>query len=140
MLVCTSDLLAHLSNHQVDALIEVMLLAATADGELSIEELDQLQKCLLEVDELWLTQIDLERRLSEAGDRITGADRSSRLVAAKGVLSSLDARKAALELAIRVMAADGVVRTSEREVIVETAVALDIDRGTAADMVKAIAG
>jgi uncharacterized tellurite resistance protein B-like protein len=140
MLVCTSDLLAHLSDNQVDALIEVMLLAATADGELSIEEIDQLQKCLLEVDELWLTQIDLERRLSEAAERIVGADRSSRLSAAKGVLSDLSARKAALELAIRVMAADGIVRTSEREVILETAEALGVDRASAADMVKAIGG
>jgi tellurite resistance protein len=140
MLVCTSDLLAHLSNDQVDALIEVMLLAATADGELSIEELDQLQKCLLEVDELWLTQIELERRLSEAAERVVGANRATRLAAAKGVLSDLEARKAALELAIRVMAADGIVRTSEREVILETAEALGVDRVNAADMVKAIAG
>ena len=140
MLVCTSDLLAHLSNDQVDALIEVMLLAATADGELSIEELDQLQKCLLEVDELWLTQIELERRLSEAAERVVGANRATRLAAAKGVLSDLGARKAALELAIRVMAADGIVRTSEREVILETAEALGVDRVSAADMVKAIAG
>ena len=140
MLVCTSDLLSRLNDDQVDALIEVMLLAATADGELSIEEIEQLQKCLLEVDELWLTQIDLERRLSEAAERVVGANRASRLSLAKGVLSDLDARKAALELAIRVMAADGIVRTSEREVILETAEALGVDRVNAADMVKAIAG
>jgi tellurite resistance protein len=140
MLACTPDLLARLRNDQVDALIEVMLLAATADGELSIEEVDQLQKCLLEVDELWLTQIDLERRLSDAHQRITGADRSVRLDAAKRVLSDQDTRRAALELAIRVMAADGIIRTSEREVILETAEALAVDRESAANMVKSIAG
>jgi uncharacterized tellurite resistance protein B-like protein len=140
MLACTSELLARLSNAQVDALIEVMLMAAAADGELSIEEIDQLQKCLLEVDELWLTQIDLERRLSEAHARIAGADRASRLAAAKAVLVDPEARKAALELAIRVVAADDFVRTSERELIVDTAEALDVDRAVAADLVKAIAG
>jgi tellurite resistance protein len=140
MLVCTPELLARLRNDQVDALIEVMLLAATADGELSIEEVDQLQKCLLEVDELWLTQNDLERRLSKAHERIIDAGRAVRLDAAKRILVDLDARQAALELAIRVMAADGIIRTSEREVILETAEALDVDRESAANMVKAIAG
>lgn len=138
MLVCTPKLLSHLRNEQVDALVEVMLLAAAADGELSIEEVDQLQNCLLQVDELWLTQIDLERRLAEAHQRIAGADRATRLSAAKAILSDIDTRRAALELAIRVMAADGVMRTSERELILETAEALDIDRDNAADMVKAI--
>jgi tellurite resistance protein len=138
MLVCTPKLLSRLRNEQVDALVEVMLLAAAADGELSIEEVDQLQNCLLEVDELWLTQIDLERRLTEAHQRIAGADRATRLSTAKAILSDIDTRRAALELAIRVMAADGVMRTSERELILETAEALDIDRDNAADMVKAI--
>jgi uncharacterized tellurite resistance protein B-like protein len=140
MLVCTAELLAHLNNEQIDSLIELMLLAASADGELSIEEIDQLQKSLLEVDELWITQIDLERRLSQAHDRIHGADRAARLAAVKASLSAINARKAGLELAIRVMAADGVIRTSERELILETAEALDVDREAAADMVKAIAG
>jgi tellurite resistance protein len=139
MLVCTPELLARLRNDQVDALIEVMLLAATADGELSIEEVDQLQKCLLEVDELWLTHIDLERRLSDAHERIIDAGRAVRLAAAKRNLSDLDARQTALELAIRVMAADGIIRTSEREVILETAEALGVNRENAANMVKAIA-
>jgi uncharacterized tellurite resistance protein B-like protein len=140
MLVCTSELLSHLNNEQIDSLIELMLLAASADGELSIEEIDQLQKSLLEVDELWITQIDLEKRLSQAHDRIRGANRQARLAAVKSSLSALDSRKAGLELAIRVMAADGVVRTSERELILETAEVLDVDRDVAADMVKAIVG
>ena len=140
MLACTSELLSHLKNEQIDSLIELMLLAATADGELSIEEIDQLQKSLLEVDELWITHIDLEKRLSEAHNRIVGAERSARLQAVKASLTAVDARKAGLELAIRVMAADGVIRTSERELILETAEVLDVDRDTAADMVKTIAG
>jgi uncharacterized tellurite resistance protein B-like protein len=140
MLVCTAELLAQLNNDQVDALVELMLLAASADGELSIEEIDQLQKCLLEVDELWMTHIDLERRLREAHNRISGSERAQRLTTVKSTLSSINFRKAGLELAIRVMASDGIVRTSERELILETAEALDIDREVAADMVKAIAG
>jgi len=140
MLVCTSELLSHLNNEQIDSLVELMLLAASADGELSVEEIDQLQKCLLEVDELWLTHIDLEKRLSAAQARLHGAERSERLKVVKQSLDSLDVRKAGLELAIRVMAADEIIRTSERELILETAETLDVDREIAADMVKAIAG
>ena len=140
MLVCTSEILTHLNNQQIDSLVELMLLAATADGELSIEEIDQLQKCLLEADELWLTSIDLEKRISHAHERIHGAVRADRLAVVKRTLESLAARKAGLELAIRVMAADGIIRTSERELILETAEALEVDREVAADMVKAIAG
>ena len=140
MLVCTSEILTHLNNQQIDSLVELMLLAATADGELSIEEIDQLQKCLLEADELWLTSIDLEKRMSHAQERIHGALRADRLAVVKRTLESLAARKAGLELAIRVVAADGIIRTSERELILETAEALDVDREVVADMVKAIAG
>ena len=42
----------------------------------------------------------------------------------------------ALSLAIQVTAADGIIRTSERELIMETAEALEIDPGEAADLVK----
>lgn len=140
MLVCTKSLLARLNNEQVDALIEIMLLAAAADGELSIEEIKQLRQCLLEVDELWLTQVDLDQRLQAAHARLSALHRAASLSAAKVVLADVNARKAALELAIRIVAADGIIRTSERELIMETAEALDVDLDDAANMVKAIVG
>ncbi len=74
MLACTPELLSHLTNEQIDSLVELMLLAASADGELSIEEIDQLKQCLLEADELWLTSIDLEKRISHAQQRIHSAE------------------------------------------------------------------
>jgi len=40
-----------------------------------------------------------------------------------------------LSLAIQVTAADGIIRTSERELIMDTAEALEIDRDEAADLV-----
>src|SRR4051794_25486155 len=49
-------------------------------------------------------------------------------------------RKLGLSMAIRMLAADGILRTSEREFIVEMAQALGIDSGAAADLVKEIAG
>jgi tellurite resistance protein len=44
-------------------------------------------------------------------------------------------RKVALSLAVQVTAADGIIRTSERELLMEVAEALEIDRDEAADLV-----
>ena len=62
--------------------------------------------------------------------------RSARLAAVKERLPDAAARKVALSLAIQVTAADGIIRTSERELILETAETLDIDRDEAADLVR----
>ena len=64
------------------------------------------------------------------------ADRATRLQSVKDRLPEAAARKVGLALAIQVTAADGIIRTSERELILETAEALDIDSGEAADMVQ----
>jgi tellurite resistance protein len=45
----------------------------------------------------------------------------------------------ALSLAIQVTAADGIIRTSERELIMDTADALEIDRDEAANLVLKLA-
>ena len=64
--------------------------------------------------------------------------REKRIEAVKARLGDAEACKAALGLAISVAAADGIVRTSERELIFELAAGLDIDPDAAADLVKQI--
>lgn len=140
MMVLTSQLLATLTDPQVDALVEVMTLAASADGELSDSELTQLKKSLLSIDELWLSQSDIEGRLAAAKERISLASRAARLHMLKSELPKGALRQAALELAMHVVAADGVVRTAERDLILETAEILEIDRDTAANLMRTIAG
>jgi tellurite resistance protein len=140
MMVLTSQLLASLPDAQIDALIEVMTLAASCDGELSPAELGQLKKSLTEVDELWLSHADVEGRVAAAQQRIAQASRAVRLRMLKSALPKGPVRQAALELALHVVAADGIIRTSERDLILETAEILEIDRDTAADLVRSIAG
>ena len=53
-------------------------------------------------------------------------------------LPEAGARRVALALAVQVMAADGIIRTSERELIMETAEVLEIDANDAANMVKSV--
>ena len=125
-----------LSDEKIQALIEMMFLAATADGELDPAERQQFVKSAEDLTARLVTGDQLEGLLTQAGKALEAEGRDARLAAVKARLPDLGARKLALSLAIQITAADGVVRTSERELIMETATALDIDGDTAADMVK----
>jgi len=123
---------------KLEALIEMMVLAASADGDFSVEERRRLEHNVLtltservDVAKCHTILARLEKRLGEEG-------REQRLAAVKLALGDQASRKVALDLALQVMAADGILRTSERELILETAEALEIDRGEAADMVIAV--
>lgn len=130
-----SKLLASLSDPQIDAMVEVMLLAAAADGHLDESELKQLRQSLLEVDDLWLSHVDLDQRVAAATQRLGSAPRSARLAALKNELPNPEQRLAALELALRVITADGVIRTAEHDLVLEVSQLLEIDGKVAADLV-----
>ena len=76
-----------------------------------------------------------EGLLDRAKKDLEASGREARLSAVKERLPDAGARKVALSLAIQVTAADGIIRTSERELILETADALEIDRDEAANLV-----
>jgi uncharacterized tellurite resistance protein B-like protein len=124
-----------LGDEKVEALVEMMFLAATADGELGDEERKLFLKSAENLTSRLITGDKLEAVLALAKKKLDEAGREARLAAVKDRLPDLTARKLALSLAIQVTAADGVVRTSERELIMDTAEALGIDGDTAADMV-----
>jgi tellurite resistance protein len=138
MIALKSDLLTKLTDPEIDAMVEAMLLAASADGELDQSELSQLRECLLSVDDLWLSHIDLEERIESAKGRIGGHDRTERLLALKGTLAKPEQRIAALELAALVIASDGILRTSERDLMLEAAETLGVDSDVAADIVAKV--
>ncbi len=125
-----------LSNDKLDALIEMMFLAASADGDFS----DVERACFLHTVEALtdgrLAGPALEALLAKARSELAAHGRAARLVAVKERLPDAGARRVALSLAIEVSAADGIIRTSERELIVETAEALGIEREAAADLVR----
>jgi len=124
-----------LGDEKVEALVEMMFLAASADGELGNEERKLFLKSAESLTSRLITGEKLEAVLARAKKQLDEAGRDARLAAVKDRLPDLTARKLALSLAIQVTAADGIVRTSERELIMETAEALGIDGDTAADMV-----
>jgi tellurite resistance protein len=128
-----------LSNEKIEALIEIMYLAATADGELGAAEQKRFTESAERLTSRVVAGPELQALLTRAKADLDASDRDTRLAAVKARLPDMEARKLALALAIQITAADGIVRTSERELILHTAAALDIDGNTAADMVRDLA-
>lgn len=123
---------------KLEALVEMMFLAASADGEFSDEEQTHFKKSLESLTSTRLDPAELDALLERAKTDLDTHGREARLAAVKERLPEAGARKVALSLAIQVAAADGIIRTSERELIMDTAEALDIDRDVAADLVAEV--
>jgi tellurite resistance protein len=127
-----------LDDSKLEALVEMMYLAATADGEFSDEERAEFIKHAEELTVRVASADRLEAIIDRAKQAVESDGREARLDAVKNRLPDPGARRLALSLAIRVTAIDGVIRTSERELIMETAEVLGIDGETAADLVRDI--
>ena len=125
-----------LSSAKLEALVEMMFLAASADGDFSDVERQHFLQSVESLTDGRLAKTALEGLLDRAQQDLQASGREARLSAVKERLPDPGARKVALSLAIQVTAADGIIRTSERELIMETADALEIDRDQAADLVK----
>jgi uncharacterized membrane protein YebE (DUF533 family) len=126
----------NLSDEKLEALIEMMVLAASADGEFSQEEREHFQKSVESLSDNRLSKDKVGELLERAQKELESSGRDARLASVKQRLPDAGARKVALALAIQVTAADGLIRTSERELIMDTAEALEIDRDEAADLVR----
>jgi tellurite resistance protein len=121
---------------KLEALVEMMFLAAAADGEFSEVERSHFVQSVESLTDGRLAKPKLEALLDQAATALDKDGRDARLQSVKQRLPEPSARRVALSLAIQVAAADGIIRTSERELILETAEALEIDRDAAADMVR----
>jgi tellurite resistance protein len=125
---------------KLEALVETMFLAAAADGEFSDVERAQFVTNLESLTDGRLNRASLAALLSRAERDLSEQGREQRLESVKQRLPELGARRVALALAVRVIAADGVIRTSERDLILETATVLGIDPDEAANLVRSVGG
>jgi tellurite resistance protein len=138
-----SAVLTDFDEDKLEALVHTMMLAADADGEMGPEERAKLGETISQLakgsaHEASLGPEKIEGLFTAARARIDAGERDALLASVKSRLGDDDTRRVALGLAIAVTAADGVVRTSEREIIMELADSLDVDRDEAADMVRDI--
>ncbi len=129
-----------LSDQKLEALVEMMYLAAAADGEFSDIEREHFVTNLESLTDGKLDKAKLEALLAQAEKDEAAQGREARLAAVKDRLPDPGARRVALALAVQVMAADGIIRTSERELIMETAEVLEIDVDEAARLVRSVSG
>lgn len=132
------EFIQQLSPAQTAALVEVMALAAEADGEVSGDELVELAQNISRVTNGAVSREQAEAGVASARTALAASDRSTRLSIVKNALAPAE-RRHALLLAIQVTSADGRIRTSERELILQMAEALEIDGEIAADLVRAVA-
>jgi tellurite resistance protein len=128
-----------LGEAKLEALVEAMFLAASADGEFSTVERAHFLKSAESLTDGRLATARIATLVAEAGQALAREGRKARLASVTSRLPDAGSRRVALSLAIQVTAADGIVRTSERELIFEAAEALEIDRDEAADLVKELA-
>lgn len=129
-----------LSDAKLEALVEMMYLAAAADGEFSEVERRNFVSNLESLTDGRLDRPKLEALLAQAARDLESSGRDARLSSVKERLPERGARRVALALAVQVMAADGIIRTSERELIMETADLLEIDADDAANLVRSVSG
>jgi uncharacterized tellurite resistance protein B-like protein len=121
---------------KLEALVELMFLAASADGDFSEEERRHFASSVESLTDRHISGETFERLVVRIQADVREAGRARRLAAVKERLSTPALRRVALSLAIQITAADGIIRTSERELLLEAAEALEIDQDEAADLVK----
>ena len=122
----------------LEALAETMFLAAHADGEFTGDERAAFAKHVASITDGRVAGAAFEDMLARFA-AVDDAERPARLAAIKAKLPAESARKVAFSLAVQVALADGIVRTTERELLLDLADALDLDRDAAADMVRDLA-
>jgi tellurite resistance protein len=125
---------------KIEALIETMYLAAQADGEFTADERAHFVSSVQSLTERRLEGDKLEALLARFQSEYKKSGQEVCLASVKARLGDERTCKLALSMAIQMLAADGMLRTSEREFILEMADTLGIDRDAAADLVKEIAG
>jgi tellurite resistance protein len=121
---------------KLEAIIELMFLAAFADGDFGDEERDQCIRSIETLTDRRMARATLERLMTRITVDLENEGRALRLASVRERITDEESRKIALDLAIQLTAADGIIRTSERELILEAAEALEIDQDEAADMVS----
>lgn len=127
--------LSGFSTPVLEAIVEMLFLAATADGEFSEEERVHFKTSVESLTDRAMSGPSFDRRMAEMEQALGADGLPARLAAVRARLPDERQRKVALQMAIRLTATDGIIRTSEREWILEAADALGIDGDTAADLV-----
>jgi tellurite resistance protein len=130
-----SDITGDLQGAPLDAVVELLYLAASADSEFSAEERDLFVHKVRALAGEQLTSEALAIIVSRIEGDVEREGRTQRIASVRERIESDGARHAALLMAIDMTMADDVLRTSEREVIADIAEGLGIAPDVAADYI-----
>ncbi|WP_437963594.1 tellurite resistance TerB family protein [Sorangium sp. So ce260] len=128
-----------LDEPNLEALVELMFLAAFADGEFSQEEKVHFSRSVESLTDRRIPQSTMDELIRSVVEQLQKEGRAARLASLKERLPTPQARKVAFSLAAQVVVADGIVRNSERELLLDVAAALELDQTEAADVVRRLA-
>jgi tellurite resistance protein len=122
----------------ITALVEVLMLSAWADGEFSQAERAHLDERIQRLSAGRLDALAIAQMRADIAEQIALEGRDARLAAVRRAFPNPSERKVALAHAVRMAAADGVVRTSEREFLTELADVLELNPEDAVSLVRAL--
>ena len=129
------ELTKDIGSPKVEALVEAMFLAATADGVIDPSELGRLSATLEALTHKSLSAETAQAILDELSVKLRADGRAARLAAVAARLSGEKARETALLLAASIAKSDGVVRERENYLLADLAEALAIPQGRAVELI-----
>lgn len=119
--------LASLEINKIEALLEMMFLAAYADGEVSEAERAVFKSQILVGTEGQLQLAMVEMILRQVESSLVHEGREERLASIRQRIPDERMRRAALEIAGRILRADGVMHVDEIAFLGRAAEALELD-------------
>jgi tellurite resistance protein len=125
-----------LDDDRLEALVEVLVIAAYADGEMSDEERTHFTQSVSGLTGGRIAGTRLEVLVGTLAAELVREGRPTRLARVRQRLSDANTRKTALTLAVKLMAVDGLLRTTERELILELAHSFGVSVDEAASLVR----
>jgi tellurite resistance protein len=134
------ELSEELGSPKVEALVEAMFLAATADGEFAPEEALQFSATIGALTDKKLDPDVVHRLIGQLSLRLKSEGRQARLGSIAQRLPAGKPRETAIILAAAITASDGEVKSSENDLVAELADVLGVDPERAIELVQKVHG
>ncbi len=125
-----------LDEPKLEALIEIMYLAAYADGSFAPEERAHFSRSVQSLTDRKVTPEMLDQVVARLDAARKAAGTAALIAGARATLGSPAACRVALSLAVGVIMADGKVTDSERSMLFEIGSALGFERAVTEELLK----
>lgn len=125
-----------LDEPKLEALIEIMYLAAYADGSFAPEERAHFSRSVQSLTDRKVTSEMLEQIVQRLDAARKAAGTAALIAGARATLGSPAACRVALSLAVGVIVADGKVTDSERTMLFDIGGALGVERSVTEELLR----